>query len=97
VFHENSWGTANGAWTAVGNDVQFSARSGDLVGGVDDGLLRQRDWTGKGEFIVRLNELNNPDPAAKAGLMMRAHADSVWQLYFLDQCPDERGDLAFTK
>lgn len=74
MFTENTWGGGVGTWTAAGNDLQFSARTGDLSGLADDALYRQRDWTGKGEFIVRLSGLNSPDPAGKAGLMMRAHS-----------------------
>lgn len=93
VFGENSWGGATGVWTDAGDGLRFSVSSGDLAGNTDDGLLRRREWTGKGEFIVKLSELNLPDSSAKAGLMMRAHEGDNSRYGMVFKMPD--GTTAF--
>jgi hypothetical protein len=71
---EQAWGTATGTWTADGENVDFSVGSGDLWNAADDGLFRYHSWTGDGEFITSISDMNNPHVWAKAGLMIRASA-----------------------
>lgn len=71
---ELAWGTAAGEWTEADENTDFSVGSGDLWNTSDDGLYRYHPWTGDGEFITSVSNLNNPDVWAKAGLMFRASA-----------------------
>lgn len=71
---EQAWGTATGTWTEDGENVDFSVGSGDLWNAADDGLFRYHSWTGDGEFITSISDMNNPHVWAKAGLMIRASA-----------------------
>jgi len=59
---------ALGTWTLGG--------SGHDIGSVSDQFyFASRDFSGDGTIIVKVGEVQNPDPYAKAGVMFRANAD----------------------
>lgn len=64
--------TAPGAW-------QASVDAGDIWGNADRFSFNSRDWSGDGEFTVKVSSMNQPHAWAKAGIMVRASlaADSA--------------------
>ncbi|MCP5532891.1 MAG: hypothetical protein H7A48_06945 [Akkermansiaceae bacterium] len=64
--------TSPGGW-------QASVDAGDIWNGSDCFSFNCRDWSGDGEFTVRVTSMNNPHAWAKAGIMVRASlsADSA--------------------
>lgn len=69
---EQAWSTATGEWSEDEGNTNFSVGSGDLWNASDNGLYRYHTWTGDGEFITQVSNLNDSNPWAKAGLMLRA-------------------------
>jgi hypothetical protein len=60
--------TSPGAW-------QAGVDAGDIWNTADCFSFNCRDWSGDGEFTVRVTAMNNPHAWAKAGIMVRASLD----------------------
>ncbi|MGE9271388.1 MAG: hypothetical protein ACQKBU_11350, partial [Verrucomicrobiales bacterium] len=59
------------SWTFQDGVYQVSVDSGDITKTSDSFSFCSREWTGDGEFVVRVTEMNNPGNWGKAGLMIR--------------------------
>ena len=75
IFGTHHWQPNTATWQAQPDGtIDFHVSSGDIYGSTDRASYQARTWSGDGEFITWLGELNAAQPWAKVGLMLRADA-----------------------
>jgi hypothetical protein len=74
-YGSHYWQPTTATWTPQPDGtLDFNVTSGDIWSTTDRATYHARTWTGDGEFITWLGNLDATHPWAKAGLMLRAHA-----------------------
>lgn len=74
-FGTHHWQPNTATWQAQPDGtLDFHVKSGNIWDTTDRASFHARTWTGNGEFITWLGDLNASHPWARAGLMLRADA-----------------------